>query len=255
MDYGMPTLLELSTIEDNARLCRELGLAFVEINMNMPLYQINKLKNIDLRAGDIFYTIHLDENMDPFHFNPDVAAAWTRTALDAALIARNSGMPVINMHFPMGVHFKLPAGKVYLWDSYWEHLRDSICRFRDEMTKEADGEVLICVENTVFGSFAHYEDALALLLESPAFALTYDCGHDMTDGMKAREYYLDHVSRLRHMHLHDATETRCHLPLGEGMIDIPGLRALANNCRMVIEVKDSPGLRSSVSYIREHSLF
>lgn len=30
MDFGMPTLIELKSLEENAALCRDLGLDFVE---------------------------------------------------------------------------------------------------------------------------------------------------------------------------------------------------------------------------------
>ena len=36
MDFGMPTLLELCDLRENAAFCAELGLRFVEINMNFP---------------------------------------------------------------------------------------------------------------------------------------------------------------------------------------------------------------------------
>ncbi len=39
MKLGMPTLIELNTLEDNAKLCKELGLDFIEINMNLPQFQ------------------------------------------------------------------------------------------------------------------------------------------------------------------------------------------------------------------------
>lgn len=39
-DFGMPTLVENKTLEDNISLCRELGLSFIELNMNFPEYQI-----------------------------------------------------------------------------------------------------------------------------------------------------------------------------------------------------------------------
>ena len=35
----MPTLLEAASPESAAALCRELGLQFVELNMNLPQYQ------------------------------------------------------------------------------------------------------------------------------------------------------------------------------------------------------------------------
>lgn len=254
MDFGIPTLLGFDSIAENASLCRELGLDFVELNMNLPAYQIAQLKKLDLGRSDIYYTLHLDENLNPFDFNPDVAAAYAKTARDAVALARENGMPAVNMHMPQGVYFALPVGKVYLWDSHWEHLRSSLCRFRDEMTREAGNAVIICVENTVFGRFSHHEEALDILLESPAFALTYDCGHDRTDGMRAWDYYDRRRNRLRHMHLHDSTSGRCHLPLGEGDLDIAALCAIPEVRRRVIEVKDARGLRASVEYIRKLTL-
>ena len=64
-NYGMPTLIETSTLEECAKLCAELGLNFIELNMNMPQYQLDKIdvdyfKSIADRYG-IYYTIHLDE--------------------------------------------------------------------------------------------------------------------------------------------------------------------------------------------------
>ena len=41
--FGMPFLLETPEIEDAARLCAELGLSFVELNMNFPACQTDKL--------------------------------------------------------------------------------------------------------------------------------------------------------------------------------------------------------------------
>ena len=49
LEFGMPTLIENSTLEDNIALCKELGLSFVELNMNFPEYQIDKMENVLLR--------------------------------------------------------------------------------------------------------------------------------------------------------------------------------------------------------------
>ena len=43
IDIGMPTLIELPEIDDCAGLCRELGLQFIELNMNLPQYQVNTI--------------------------------------------------------------------------------------------------------------------------------------------------------------------------------------------------------------------
>lgn len=36
LEIGMPTLIELPDIDASANLCHELGLQFVELNMNLP---------------------------------------------------------------------------------------------------------------------------------------------------------------------------------------------------------------------------
>ena len=41
MQFGMPTLIENRRLEDNVALCNELGLQFVELNMNFPEYRQN----------------------------------------------------------------------------------------------------------------------------------------------------------------------------------------------------------------------
>ena len=74
MQFGMPTLIENHTLEDNVNLCESLGLKFIELNINFPEYQVDKLEDTDYfmsladKAG-IYYTIHLDENLNIADFN------------------------------------------------------------------------------------------------------------------------------------------------------------------------------------------
>ena len=53
MQFGMPTLIENPTLADNIALCRSLGLRFIELNMNFPEYQLDRLEQTDelLRAA------------------------------------------------------------------------------------------------------------------------------------------------------------------------------------------------------------
>ena len=48
IQFGMPTLIENRTIEDNIRLCKELGLHFIELNMNFPEYQVDTIESPDI---------------------------------------------------------------------------------------------------------------------------------------------------------------------------------------------------------------
>ena len=73
MTFGMPYLLETATVEDACRLCRELGLSFVELNANFPACQAEGLRAeelLRLKAGyDIDFTFHVEEECDPFAFS------------------------------------------------------------------------------------------------------------------------------------------------------------------------------------------
>lgn len=81
MQFGMPTLIENRTLADNIQLCRKLNLQFIELNMNFPEYQTDKLEHTEefFRAADeagIYYTIHLDENLNIADFNMLAANAY-----------------------------------------------------------------------------------------------------------------------------------------------------------------------------------
>jgi sugar phosphate isomerase/epimerase len=106
----MPTLLETKTIADCAALCCELGLDFVELNMNLPQYQAEKIDVAEFaetaKQSGIFYTIHLDENLNPCDFNERVAEAYTAAVLRTIELAARLSVPVLNMHLSAGVYFR-----------------------------------------------------------------------------------------------------------------------------------------------------
>ena len=254
MDFGMPTLVGFSSLETNVSLCRDLNLNFIELNQNLPDYQTDRLRHTLRRIPDSLYaTIHLDENLNPLDFNPAVAEAWKQTAVSTVKIAREYSVPVVNMHFPQGVYFTLPGEKRCLLDVYWNQVKQKLLRFRDHLT-DCAGIVNICIENTEFGLFRHLGEALDCLLESPVFSLTYDCGHDYTDGMRAKSFYDARKSRLTHLHLHDSTAKSCHLALGTGELSYIELLNWADPRRTVLEVKTDRGLRQSVEELQRKGI-
>lgn len=256
--YGMPTLIECETIEANLALCRELGLDFIELNMNLPQFQtgelrrdIEKYRRITAQTG-VFFTLHLDENLNFADFNPLVREAYCQTAVEAIRIARELQIPVVNLHMPAGVHFTLPEKKVYLFDAYRDDFMEAARRFRDLCEGEVGGaDVKICVENTD-GYRAFQQEAVEALLESSCFALTWDIGHSHAAGERDEAFLLAHRDRLAHFHLHDAVGKSNHLALGVGEVDLPARLRIAkeNRCRCVIETKTAAALRQSVGFLK-----
>ena len=256
LHYGMPTLIETNTLEDGAKLCAELGLDFIELNMNMPQYQLPKIdveyfKSIADKYG-IYYTIHFDENLNVCDFNSYVADAYIKTVADTIEIAKQLDIKVLNMHMAKGVYFTLPDRKVLLFSEYKEQYLKSIVDFRNMCESGiSDSDIKICIENCD-GYEDFQKEAIELLLESKVFALTFDVGHNHGIGGTDEEFIMKHKERLNHIHLHDALDRKNHLALGTGEMDIEKYLSLAKeqNCRVVLETKTIDGLKQSVEWLK-----
>lgn len=259
MDFGMPTLIENDTLEDNAKLCNELGLRFIELNMNLPQFQSDVIY-VDFFKGiaqnyNVYYTIHMDEQFDFACFNSRITDAYIVTMIDTICLAKQLKVPVINMHLASGVYFTLPNVKVYLYETNLKLYMDSVRKFKDIVAEcVGDYPLKICIENS--SGYKNFQiEAIDILLSDKRFALTFDIGHDYCIGGIDKDEILARQNKLYHMHLHDATKGNNHLPLGDGEIDIKKYLNLAkeHNCRVVLETKTVNGLRKSVKWLRDNN--
>ena len=270
IQFGMPTLIENKTLEDNINLCKSLGLKFIELNMNFPEYQVDELEQTDRlieladKAG-IYYTIHLDENLNIADFNRLVSDAYLETVrrsievTKALLPLRDSygdaSQPLtLNMHMHHGIYITLPDRKVQMYDRDFDTYMKSFSVFREKCEEWiGDSDIMIAVENT--DGFREYEKkAIEFLLESPKFGLTWDIGHSKATGEKDVPFIMSHQDHLIHFHIHDGSENppRNHLALGDGEIDLKERLSLAEqrNARCVLETKTIEALKKSVTWLK-----
>ena len=273
MQYGMPTLIENRTLEENAALCRSLGLQFIELNMNFPEYQVDRLEQTDhllrtARDTGIYYTVHLDENLNIADFNRLVSDAYLETVrrtieaakrlLDLRSRYGDASQPLtLNMHMNHGIFITLPDRKEQMYERNFDTYIRSFSVFRSRCEEWiGDSGLMIAVENT--DGFRDYEKkAVELLLDSPKFGLTWDIGHSKAVHEKDVPFILDHTDRLVHFHIHDGTEAppANHLALGDGEIDLKKRLELAKarNARCVLETKTVEALTRSVRWLRENA--
>lgn len=255
---GMPTLIECKDIERNIDLCKELELDFIEINMNLPQFQLEQINPnyyIKLMAdNNIFFTFHLPEETNVADFNPRVRKAYIDTITDSISLAKEIGISILNMHMVPGIYFTLPNRKVYLFEEYIDDYINSINSLGD-LVNEIIGQedIIISIENTGIYNLSYIKAAITELLTRDCFKLTWDIGHDHSSGYLDRNFILGNLNCVRHFHLHDASFKSNHLPLGDGEIDLQNRIdiAKANNCTCVIETKTIEGLRKSVDTIKK----
>ena len=272
IQFGMPTLIENRTLQENVDLCSRLGLRFIELNMNFPEYQIDELEQTGrfLTAAEgagLYYTIHLDENLNIADFNPLVKDAYLETVRRTVAVAKellplrdrygDPSQPLtINMHLHHGIFITLPDRKVQMYERDFDTYIASCRRFRDLCDEWiGDDPLLIALENT--DGFRPYEmKAIDMYLESPRFGLTWDIGHSKATGEKDVPFILEHAGRLVHFHIHDGKEQppKNHLALGDGDIDLSARLRLTGekHCRCVLETKTVQALETSVARLPEY---
>lgn len=257
MQFGMPTLIETKSLEHCVTLCKESGLDFVELNMNLPQYQtdsidIARFSDISKSSG-IYYTIHMDENFNVCDFNRQVAEAYLDTAFQTIELSKKLKVPVINMHLSNGVYFTMPDERIYLFSKYPDIYLENLKYFRDESEKMLSGTgIKICIENSDGYGMDFTRKGLSLLLESDVFGLTFDLGHNWSIGGSDEDIIMQYGNKLHHMHMHDAIGKKNHLVPGTGEINFDKYIKLAekHDCRIVLETKTIVGLKQSVEYVK-----
>ena len=253
----MPALVECKDIVECVRVAHENSLDFVEINMSFPQY-IPENSDAELylalaRENNVFYTIHADEQLNPFDFNPAVSKTYFMVMADCIGFAKKIGAPVINMHLIKGVYVTLPGKVILLTDVYRENYLERVREFIAMCEREiGDSPLKIAIENVDSNPFTESQlVALEYFMKSPVFALTLDVGHDDCMGGKDRGVFKKYPEKLYHMHLHDSDGAHPHLPLGEGKINIEEkIGMLSENSTCLVEVKTVSGLKTSVEYLK-----
>ena len=262
LKFGAPTMVEMDNLEQAVRVCGDLKLDFLELNINFPQYllktmDVEKLRKLSEKHG-IFYTLHLDDEMSIADFNPYIAEGYCRTVYDAIEFSKLLGISKLNMHLSRGAKYTLPDRVIYFFEAYEAEYLERIRQFREECEKRiGKADITICVENTA-GFLPFQQKAVELLLESPVFGLTFDIGHNHCSGNMDEAFILAHKDRLKHFHIHDCVEgKKDHRTLGTGVLDVKRYLKLAEelHCTAVVETKTVESLGQSMDWIRRNAWF
>ena len=257
--FGMPTMLELDGIEANVQLCQAMGLEFVEINMNMPEYQVEALDAEYLKAlmkeYEIYFTFHMADNLDIANFQKEVRDVNVDLVRRTLEFAKAINSPSVNMHMQKGVLFTLPSGKVYIYDKYLDRYMTYVTEFGREMDTLLEGSHLkLVVENTGDFNLDFIQQSSQQLINFKHIGMTYDIGHDFSSFGNDRDSILHNLAKITHMHLHDAEGEKDHLVLGQGQMQLERYIGFAKNfeIRCVIETKTVEALRKSVEVLPKY---
>jgi len=254
---GMPTLIEMPELEATIDLCSELGLDFVDLNMNMPEFCPESLRAKRLRRASsdrgIYFTVHMPDDTDLASFHDPVREGHVARFGQTARWAAEAGARLINLHLSPGIFFTLPGRKVWIYDCYYDrfigNLREA---YRKVIRYASRYGLLVCTENVCNFQMPFVARAIDELCAIEGFNLTWDVGHDAKVDFQEMPVLLRHADRVRHMHLHDYDGTSDHQVPLTGRVDIrQRLRfAQERNASVLIETKTEESLRSSVAVVK-----
>lgn len=256
--FGMPTLIELPDLQANVATALDLGLDFIEMNLDSPAYLPGRMAAKDIRRigeeAGLAFTIHLPERLDLAVFQSTIRRGQLDFLSEVLEWAAEAGIELTNMHLSEGVYFTLPNRRVWLYEKYREEFLSSLMESFGELTRLASrNNIKLCIEN-VGRQNSTTPHALESLLQMDGVHLTYDVGHDAEVDFSFLHFVREHEDRLAHMHLHDFDGRSSHQTLFSGTVDIPGMIALARrlHLRVVIETKTLASLRESMRRLREY---
>lgn len=248
MLLGMPQLYEFDTIEENLILCKDLGLDFVELNLNFGYCRAEMeaktvcdlLKKYNLQA-----TLHFYDEAD-FGSYDEVVEAYL-ILLDRYASLGKGYIKQINVHNIPGPVVTISGVKNYIYEKEYDvYIKRLINNFKraEEICKRND--INMVIENT--DNIPAYMKRTYKDLYDNGFRFCYDIGHDGLSYDIIYEINEELNLPFDEFHIHDGTRKKCHLALGDGEIDIKKFKDLAikNNAFVVLEVKQKSDLLVSV---------
>ena len=246
MKYGMPTLLEFTSIEENINFAKENNLDFIELNMNLP-YCFNLAEN-SLTKYNYLFTMHISEELNIGELNENIRKKYLEEIIRQINLGISNNIKKYTIHLNSGIYFTLPNGKSFLNNKYLDLYKEQIQKSADELNKIAtENNININFENTKIEEFTKV--AINIIKDYSNLGFTLDIGHNEKNKNLAYPLFVK-TNKIKHIHMHDYDLKNDHLPLGKGQIDFSKYTDVLKNNYVVIEIKETKELLESIDYIK-----
>ena len=246
MKYGMPTLLEFNSIEENLNFAKQNNLDFIELNMNLP-YCFN-LKEKELNKYNYLFTMHISEELNIAELNEELRKLYLKEIIRQINIGISNNIKKYTIHLNSGIYFTLPKGKTFLNGKYLDLYKEQVIKSCNELNEIAKvNNINLNFENTKIETFT--KEAINIIKDYSNLGFTLDIGHNEKNNNLAYPLFLE-TNKINHIHMHDYDLAKDHLPLGSGNIDFNKYNNVLNNNYIVIEIKETKELIESINYIK-----
>jgi sugar phosphate isomerase/epimerase len=256
MKLGMPILFEYETIEENLKLATELGLDFVELNLNFSYcrkeMEEGKIPEL-LKKYPLQITLHFYDEADLGSY-PEVVEGYLKLLERYASLGEGY-VRMMNFHNNGGPLVTISGKRNYVYEkeygSYIKRLIPAYTKAKEICEKRG---IKLVIENTDTCPGATFLKDVYRDEMNAGFHFNFDIGHDTVMGDWLYELSKKLPLKFDEFHIHDSDGKRNHLALGEGTLGekLKEFKEMAkkNDAYVLLEVKSKEDLRKSVPFWR-----
>jgi sugar phosphate isomerase/epimerase len=255
MKIGMPTLMECNSIEENIKIAKELGLDFLELNINMLYCTPTEQMRQDLiRFKEVYqidFTLHYYDTLDISSTSRHYRNYLYTEFSEIGKYLENVVDKIV-LHLEPGAYMTINSVKEYVYasdETYVARTLNTVQTIRDVLHTFG---IKIVLENVPIHPFM---EELYKTLNEHGFMFCYDIGHNVIYHNYLYESFRQKYNLyVNHMHMHNVYNKKDHQELSKGEIYIPDVIAYAkhNDIDIVIEVKDLENLKKSVKLLQKY---
>ncbi|MCX5773576.1 MAG: TIM barrel protein [Fusobacteria bacterium] len=255
-NFGIPGILELTSLKEYNQFLDTSGMGFFELNMNFPYFTSEKVTKLFHSQEDIskIYSIHLPDNLDIAEFNPEIREGNLNLIKNLLHAIPYGSVKILNLHLQLGNCFTLPNKVCFFYELYEkEYLQNIVDSVKILEPLLLDNKVTLCFENTGICQFSFIQKALEQIVQFQCCGLTWDIGHDAKSHYSDSHYFYNtHQNQIKHMHIHDFDGALDHKELFTGNIDLVQIFKFIQKHHIcgVIETKNLQTLNTSIEKIK-----
>ena len=253
MKIGMPVLYEYNSVLENIKLAKELGLDFIELNLNFgycrqQLERPEELNNL-LVMNNLEATLHFYDEAD-FASYEEVVEAYMMLLEKFAVLGAKAQVKLINIHLNEGPIVTISGQKNYIYEKEYSIYIENIKRRLQRARKLCQQNNIEMVLENVYVPVHIQRTYIELWKEG--FSFNYDIGHDNNDNDRLQNVLQTTPIKFKEYHMHDGNGKTCHLTLGTGNINLEEYKKQAerDQAYVVLEIKSSEDLKKSVKLFK-----
>lgn len=257
--YGMPTLIEFNSLEENIRLCKELNLDLIEINMTMPYCypennDVNKLNELR-RINNIEFIMNFPQEIDFGTNYQEIQNANLSLFKRYLEYGRKIGINRVNIQLSKGPVITIPNHIIPIYEMEYQQYIMRLHKAFSQIAKIAyPYQIQVCVENTFSSRLMKLIFNQLINIDNLYF--TYNVGNDAKGNFLLESFFYQYSDRVGLIHLHDYDKENVNQILFRGIINLYDKIEFAkkNNINIIIDNRNIEAIKTSVYHLKMRHL-